>query len=127
MAARQSKSLYLAFASLMGLLIATIALNFVPLGAMHVWIGLGIAFTKTIVVVVVFMGLTKSIGAARLAAGASLLWLSFAMILVMADYMTRGWDETQEHELINSDQFTSYDRVEYSVPPKRSAADSKAE
>lgn len=109
------KSLYVAFASLLALLIATIAINFVPLGAAHLWIGLGIAITKTVVVVLAFMGLTRSPGAARLAAGASVLWLSFAIVLVMSDYMTRGWGETQEHDLKKSDRYTAYDRVEYSA------------
>jgi caa(3)-type oxidase subunit IV len=94
----------------------TIAINFVPLGTAHLWVGLGIAMTKTIVVVLVFMGLTRTTGAARLAASASILWLSFAILLVMADYLTRGWDETQEHELKKGDRYTTYDRVEYSVP-----------
>ncbi|MEO8497822.1 MAG: cytochrome C oxidase subunit IV family protein [Planctomycetota bacterium] len=127
MATGDNKSLYLAFAGLLALLIATIAINFAPLGGAHVWIGLGIAVTKTIVVVVIFMGLTRSPRAARLAAGAGLLWLSFAIIFVMADYMTRGWDETQEPGLKRSEHFTTYDRVEYSAEPIKSAVKSKAE
>ena len=122
MAAPDYKSLYLAFASLVGLLVATIAIHFVPLGAAHVWVGLGIAMTKSVVVALVFMGLTKTIGAARLAAGASLLWLSFAILLAMADYTTRGWDEAQEHELKASDHSTTYDRVEYPAQRETSRA-----
>ncbi len=125
MATGGNKSLYIAFAGLLALLIATIAINFVPLGAAHVWIGLGIAVTKTIVVVVIFMGLTRSPRAAQLAAGAGLLWLSFAITLVMADYMTRGWDETQGHELRKSDHYTTYDRVEYSSEPIKTISNVK--
>lgn len=116
MAVENNKPLYMAFGSLLLLLVVTVALNFAPLGPAHVWSGLGIAATKTIVVVVIFMGLTRSPRAARLAAGASLLWLAFAMTLVMADYATRGWDATQARQLKQSEHYKSYDRVEYSPP-----------
>lgn len=116
MAAGSNKSLYIAFVSLLLLLAATMAMNFAPLGRAHVWAGLAIAATKTIVVVLVFMGLTRSPRAAHLAAGAGLLWLSFAITLTMSDYATRGWDETQVRKLEESEHYTSYDRVQYSRP-----------
>ncbi len=114
MATVNYKSLFLVFAALIMLLIATIAIYFVPLGQANTWLALGIAGTKTLLVVIVFMGLARSSGAMRLAAGAGVLWLTFAVVLVMADYMTRGWNETQVRDLRESDHYTTYDRVEYS-------------
>lgn len=104
------KSLYIAFGALMILLAATMAITFIPLGAAHAWIGLFIAVTKTFLVVAIFMGLTRATGAVRMAAGTSILWLMILMTLVMADYMSRGWEETQGHKLSESDHITSYDR-----------------
>jgi len=105
--------LYVAFGSLLVLLAVTIGVCFAPLGALHTWFGLGIAVTKTFIVVVVFMGLPRSSGSAKLAAGAGLLWLCILFSFVMADYVTRGWGETQEHDLNDSNHFTTYDHVEF--------------
>lgn len=105
-----SKSLYISFGALMILLVATMAITFVPLEGAHAWIALSIAVTKTWLVVAIFMGLTRSTGAVRMAAGTSILWLSIIMTLVMADYMSRGWQETQGHKLLDSAHVSRYDR-----------------
>ena len=105
--------LMLAFTGLMLLLAATMGMAFVPLGAANVWLAMGIAGTKALVVVIVFMGLTRAIPVARLAAGAGLLWLSFAIILVMADYGTRGRDETQAPSLRAGQHVEAFDRVHF--------------
>lgn len=89
------KSLYISFAALMILLAATMAITFLPLGGTHAYIALVIAVAKTWLVVAIFMGMTKSTGAVRMAAGTSVLWLMIILTLVMADYMSRGWQETQ--------------------------------
>lgn len=92
------------------LLAATMAITFFPLAGAHAWIALAIAVTKTWLVVAIFMGLTKSTGAVRMAAGTSILWLSIIMTLVMADYMSRGWQETQGHKLPDSEHVSRYER-----------------
>ena len=112
------KSLYLTFFGLMILLIATMALSFVDLGSAHTSVGLGIAVLKTLLVAIVFMNLAKSSNTTRLTSFAALLWLSFFILCVMGDYLTRGWDEPQQHTLRQGDHFTSYDRVEYSGTEK---------
>ena len=114
------KSLYSAFIILLVLLVITVAANFAPLGAAHTWFGMGIATVKTFIVVVVFMGLMRTPAATKLAAAAGFLWLTFAVVLVMADYATRGWDETQGHRLEKADHFTTFDKVEYSDVQKDS-------
>ncbi|GAA4468005.1 hypothetical protein [Novipirellula rosea] len=108
------KSLYAAFSALILLLMATIGLSFVDLGAAHTSVGIGIALVKTLIVAAVFMNLLAPNSTVRLASAASMLWLSFLILFVMGDYLTRGWAETQERRLENADHYTSYDRVEYS-------------
>lgn len=112
MATDNYKSLYIAFAALMLLLVATMVITFVPLGDANVWLAIIIAVTKTLLVVSIFMGLTRSTGAVRLAAGTGVLWLMIAITLVMADYMSRGWQETQGRYLSDSEHVTNLDNFE---------------
>lgn len=91
------KPIYVTFAALMALLIATVAVSFVPLGTANTWLAMAIAVSKMLLVVIVFMNLRRSSGTTRLAAAAGVLWLSFAMICILADYHTRGWEEGNEH------------------------------
>jgi cytochrome c oxidase subunit 4 len=109
------KSLYATFFALMLLLAATMALSFVDLGAAHTSVGLGIAIVKTLLVMFVFMNLPRSSTTVRLASGASLIWLSFFVLCVMGDYLTRGWDETQQHSLQQGDHYKAFDRVRYEI------------
>lgn len=113
------RSLYIAFASLMVLLVATMGMSFVDLGAAHTSVGIGIAIVKTLLVAAVFMNLLTPSSTVRLVSAASLLWLSFFVLFVMGDYLTRGLAETQEHRLHIGDHVTSYDRVEYHGSEKR--------
>lgn len=95
------KSLYVAFSLLMTLLIATIVVSFFQLGTANIWVALTIAVTKTLLIVYMFMGLARSRGTVQLVAGTSVLWLTIAILLVMSDYLSRGWDETQARDLPN--------------------------
>lgn len=110
------RSLHIAFGSLVVLLVATMGLSFVDLGSAHTAVGIGIAVVKTLVVAGVFMNLFAPSGTVRLVSVASLLWLSFFVLFVMGDYLTRGMAETQERRLRDSNHVTSYDRVEYPEP-----------
>ncbi len=87
------KPIYVTFAALLALLVATVAVSFVPLGIANTYLAMAIAVCKLMLVVVVFMNLRRSSGTIRLAAAAGVLWLSFAMVCVLADYHTRGWGE----------------------------------
>ncbi len=107
------RSLYIAFAALIILLVATMGLSFVHLGASHTSVGLAIAVVKTLVIAAVFMNLLAPSSTVRLVSVASLLWLSFFVLFVMGDYLTRGLAETQEHRLRDGDHVDSYDRVQY--------------
>lgn len=112
------RTLYLAFISLIILLILTMALSYVDLGAAHTSVGIGIAVVKTCVVAAVFMNLLAPSSTVRLASAASLLWLSFFVLFVMGDYLTRGLSETQEQRLPDAEHVASYDRVEYPDFPR---------
>lgn len=121
------RSLYWTFAALMILLVATIGLSFADLGAAHTAVGLGIAVAKTLLVMLFFMNLIRSSQTVRLASGASLVWLSFFILCVMSDYLTRGWEETQQSTLPQADHYTSYDRVEYTGPKDDQESDREAQ
>lgn len=110
--ASDCKHIYWTFVALLVLLVATIGFSFAPLGPANLWIGIAIAIAKMVLIATVFMKLSHSIGAVELAAGAGLLWLSIAIICTMADYTTRGWGETPEHSLQESEHIESYDQVE---------------
>ncbi len=105
-----SKPLIVTFIALLALLAATVAAAMVPLGVWNVWLALAIAATKTMLVVIVFMGLNRANGVVRMASAVGLLWLSFALILVMADSMTRGWHETQAVDLKSGQHLHTFDR-----------------
>lgn len=111
-----NKPLVITFIALLALLVATVAAAMVPLGFWNVWLALAIAATKTLLVVIVFMGLYRATGVMRMAAAVGLLWLSFALILVMADSMTRGWHETQAAELKSGQHLHTFDRVPPTPP-----------
>ncbi|KAA5541810.1 hypothetical protein FYK55_16500 [Roseiconus nitratireducens] len=108
-------SIYLTFLALTLLLAATIGLSFVDIRPWNLWLGLAIATAKMLLIAWVFMNLAHSIGPVRVAAAAGLLWLSFAIVCTLADYTTRGWGETPEHWLRQTEHVESYDRVE---PPQ---------
>jgi len=123
MVAHGNRQLYLTYAALMLLLIVTVGLHYAPLApALSTWLGLGIAATKTVIVVVVFMGLARAPAADQLAAGSGLLWLAFAMTLVLADHLGHRWDEPEPPAARNAAPYTTYDRVKY-APPVQPATD----
>ena len=76
-------------------LVATVAVSFVPLGSWNLVVALTIAFTKAILVVLIFMHVLNSPRLTWIAVFAGLIWLSIMLSLMMADYMTRGWLPTR--------------------------------
>lgn len=99
------------FVGLIVLLLATIGFAQLHLGPWNTPIGLGISIIKTLLIVVLFMNLLNSTGAIRLVSCAALVWLSFAIMFVVTDYRTRGWDETQETGLAKGVHIHSYNRT----------------
>lgn len=83
------------FAALLALTGLTVAVAFVDLGGflnfMNLVTALGIAALKSILVVLFFMHLKYSNRLTWLVAGSVLLWLIIALVLTMADYLSRHW------------------------------------
>lgn len=111
------RDLYLTFVALMILLATTIAFSYVDLGSAQAAVGLGIAVTKAFLVMLVFMNLRRATSTVRLASAVSIIWLSMFVTLVITDYASRGWHETQPRTLQEANHYTSYDRVSHSAAP----------
>ena len=81
----------LIFITLMAFTALTVAAAFVNFGSMNAVIALAIAFFKTTLVVLYFMHLRYSTSLIRLVVVAGLLWLAILLVLLMSDYLSRGW------------------------------------
>jgi cytochrome c oxidase subunit 4 len=77
------------WAALLGLLLLTWYLAYIPLGPFQLVAALGIATVKAGLVAVLFMELRTSSPLVRLAAGAALVWLMLMFGLAFSDYVTR--------------------------------------
>jgi cytochrome c oxidase subunit 4 len=75
--------------ALMLLLAATTALAFVPLGSANLFISLGIAAAKALLVLLLFMELKASGALVRAFAAAGFFWLLIMIALTTADYTHR--------------------------------------
>ena len=86
MSARRVWRCWLALMLLLGL---TTALAFVPLGSANLFVSLGIAVAKALLVLIVFMELKGSSSLIRAAAAAGFFWLAIMIALTSADYTHR--------------------------------------
>lgn len=75
--------------ALMVLLALTTVLAFVPLGSATLFISLGIAVAKALLVLIIFMELKASSSLIRAAAAAGFFWLAIMIALTSADYTHR--------------------------------------
>ena len=103
------------FIGLIGLLIATMAAHFICSGPVGLVVAIVIAAIKAGLVAVIFMDLRNTGTTSRIIAAGSLVWLSIIVILVMADYLTRGYEDVSTHQFRESQQTTAFDQVK----PKR--------
>jgi len=79
------------WAALLILLVATVALAYVPLGSMHVVAAVTIAFAKAILIVLFFMHVRYKAKIVVVFVCAGLFWLGIMFTLALGDYMTRSW------------------------------------
>ncbi len=79
----------LIWVALMGLLILTLVLAYVPMGVFTPSAGIAIAFIKAGLVVMLFMDLAGSRPLIRLAAAAGLVFLAVFFALTLADVLSR--------------------------------------
>ena len=80
----------LVFVALMVLLVATVLVAYVHLGAFNVPVAYGIATLKAILILWFFMHLNEQTRLVQVFAFASFAWLLIFLIMMSGDYMTRG-------------------------------------
>jgi cytochrome c oxidase subunit IV len=79
------------WAALLILLVATVALAYIPLGPLHVVVAISIAFAKAILIVLFFMHVRYKQPLVIVFVCAGLFWLAIMFTLALGDYMTRSW------------------------------------
>lgn len=75
--------------ALMLLLALTTGLAFVPLGTANLFISLGIALAKALLVLILFMEIKAGSSLVRAFAAAGFFWLMIMIVLTTADYTHR--------------------------------------
>jgi cytochrome c oxidase subunit IV len=86
------KSTYYAiFGALMVLTGVTIAVAFVPLGALNFPVAISIAILKATLVVLFFMHVKYSSRLTKMIVGMALFFLFIMFGLMLTDYLSRGW------------------------------------
>lgn len=79
------------FAILMVLLILTVYVAFLPLGAFNLPVAMLIAVVKGIIIVMYFMEVKYGSKLLWIFVSSSFLFLVIFLVLTMNDYATRGW------------------------------------
>lgn len=83
--------LVLVWAALLMLLALTVGATFAPIGPLKPAVNLGIAFAKTTLILWFYMHLREERGLVRLAAIGAGAWLGILFLLLLTDYLARGW------------------------------------
>ncbi len=87
------KLYYLIFAALMGLTFLTVVAANFDLGSekINTVVALTIAVTKAVLVLLFFMHVRHSSRLTWVVIAAGFFWLGIMIVLMMGDYLTRGW------------------------------------
>lgn len=94
-----SKKLYFGiFAALMVLLFATVAVAYVPLGNLGIYVAMTIAIIKALLVILYFMHVRYSSRLTWVVAGAGFVWLIIMFGITITDYSTREWLKVEGYE-----------------------------
>jgi cytochrome c oxidase subunit IV len=80
---------YKVAATLMALLVVTVAVAYINLGPLNPVIAMAVAAVKAALVAAIFMHLRFSSPMMRLFAGAGIVWLAILISLTLGDYLTR--------------------------------------
>lgn len=86
---RETKMVLRVWLGLTLLLALTTTMAFVPLGSANLFIALGIALAKALLVLLFFMELRTSAGLVRAFAAAGFFWLMILFALTLSDYSHR--------------------------------------
>lgn len=83
------RALLITYTGLLILLALTIAASYIHLGSLAVFVSLGIALVKAVLIALFFMQLNRASTLVRLAAIAGLPWLTILLLLSFADFAER--------------------------------------
>jgi cytochrome c oxidase subunit IV len=79
------------FATLMALLVATVAGSFLPLGPLHLPVALLIAAAKAVLIILYFMHVRYSNRLTWVFSSAAFVWLVILLVFSLSDFFSRGW------------------------------------
>jgi cytochrome c oxidase subunit IV len=82
---------YLVYGALLVLLVLTVVVGVLDLGALGLILALTIAVVKALLVILYFMHVRYSSRMTWTFAAAGFVWLAILLLLLMTDYLTRGW------------------------------------
>jgi cytochrome c oxidase subunit 4 len=85
------KIFYRTFAALMILLVLTVAVWYVDLGRLNIYVAMTIAVVKALLVILFFMEVRYSSRLTWVFAGMGFIWLIILFGLTLADYYSRPW------------------------------------
>lgn len=85
------RTYYAVFAALIGLLVVTVLIAEVNLGALNFPVAIGIATVKAVLIMMFFMHVRYGTPLIWLIAGAGYFWLAILFGLTLADYLTRWY------------------------------------
>src|SRR5262245_63449930 len=81
---------YRVFLALMVLLAITIAISYLHLGRLNIFLALTVSVAKMLLIVLYFMHIRYNSRLSWVVASAGVFWLGILFVLVLADYLTRG-------------------------------------
>ena len=81
---------FLVFGALMVLTALTYGVALLDLGPLNDVVALGIAVTKAVLVILIFMHVRHSTRMTKLTVVAGFCWLAIMLALTLSDYLTRG-------------------------------------
>ena len=82
---------YRIFGVLMFFTALTVGVAFLDLGFMNVFVAIGIAVVKAVLVILFFMHVRYGTRLTMIFASAGFVWLVIMIVIVLCDYMTRTW------------------------------------
>ena len=85
------KIYYAIFATLLTMTGLTMAVAFVNLGALNIYVAMSIAIFKALLVVLYFMHLRYSESLVKLFVASGIVWFAIMISFTVSDYYTRHW------------------------------------
>jgi len=79
------------FLALIALTITTVAVSKIDLGELNFVVAMTIALVKGTLVVLFFMQVRQASSMTKLFAAAGFFWMAILLVLVLSDYLSRGW------------------------------------